>query len=193
MGSPRKEKVMSVFVALGVIALLRAPAFGADRASFVRQEYVDPQPTDPALALTWPNLIAENNRQQAAGFLHLKLPPGRNADIVLYNARLDVDGMTIFVSSTSGLYGGCKPIPNLHNTNSRASACPSRITIYRNGASRTIDAGYLCHVAGSTPNSGTTIRYDRSSNSLVFSNVIDGRPVVATESGDVCPSTFPLN
>ena len=184
---------MSLFIALGVIATLYAPAFAADRASFVRQEYVDPQPNNPVFAETWPNLIADNNRQQATGFLHLKLPPGRNADIVLYNARLDVDGMTIFVSSTSGLYGGCKPIPNLHNTNSRAAACPSRITIYRNGTSRTIDAGYLCHVAGSTPESGTTIRYDRASNSLVFSNVIAGRLVAATENGAPCPSTVSLN
>ena len=180
-------------LALGVLALAHAPAFGADQERFVRQEYIDPQLSDPIFTQTWPNLIADNNRKQAEGFLHLKLPPGRNADIVLYNARLDVDGMTIFVSSASGLYGGCRPIPNLHNTNSRAVACPSRITIdRRDGTSRTIDAGYLCHVAGSTPNSGTTVRYDRASNSLVFSNVIDGRTVAATESGDPCHATFPL-
>ncbi len=184
---------MRAVLALGVLALAHAPAFGADQAQLVRQEYVDPQLSDPIFTQTWPNLIADNNRKQAEGFLHLKLAPGRNADIVLYNARLDVDGMTIFVSSTSGLYGGCKPIPNLHNTNSRAASCPSRITIDRkDGTSRTIDAGYLCHVAGSTPNSGTIVRYDRASNSLAFSNVIDGRPVAATESGDPCPATFPL-
>ena len=184
---------MRAVLALGVLVFAWAPTFGADQARFVRQEYVDPQPANPVFAQTWPNLIADNNRKQAEGFLHLKLPPGRNADIVLYNARLDVDGMTIFVSSASGLYGGCKPIPNLHNTNSRAASCPSRITIDRkDGTSRTIDAGYLCHVAGSTPNSGTTVRYDRASSSLVFSNVIDGRTVAATESGDPCPATFPL-
>lgn len=184
---------MSAIIALGIFALLRTPAFGADRAAFVRQEYVNPQQSDPIFSQTWPHLIADNNREHAEGFLHLKLPRGRNADIVLYNARLDVDGMTIVVSSTSGLYGGCKAIPNLHDTDSQAAACPSRVTIYAKGSARTIDAGYLCHVDGSTPKSGSTVGYDRASNSLLFSNFIEGRIVNATENGDTCRASFSLN
>lgn len=170
--------------ALSVTGIVSAEAQAASR--FHSQLYENPQPSDPIFAQTWPDLIAENNRANAEGYLHLKPEPGKNLDLFLDNATVDIPGGKAVISIKSGPFAGCRGIGEHHDMNSRAIPCPARITVIRNGTARTSDAGMLCRVGSSNAKNFAQAVFDPKNSSIHVSVVINGIPSDRSEGNDPC-------
>ena len=161
-------------------------------ATFQQEQYANPQPDIPIFAVTWPGLIAANNEAHAKGFLHNGPPPGKNSSLVLDNAVLTIPGSRIVTSINSGLYSGCHTGSLSQDTAAHAFSCPARVTIYKGGQARTIDAGFLCRVGGETPDSTARMSYDPVENALHFYAVIGGARVPFSNTDEPCDRTISL-
>ena len=187
--------------ALYALVLLGAALVGMDRgsgqtesltATFQQEQYPDPQPDQPIFALTWPGLIAANNEAHAKGFLHNGPSPGKNSSLVLNNAELTIPGGRIVASIDSGLYSGCHTGSLSQSSEAHAFSCPARVTIYKSGQARTIDAGFLCRVGGDTPDSAARMSYDPALNALHFFAVIGGARVPFSNTDEPCDRIISL-
>jgi hypothetical protein len=161
-------------------------------AKFRQEDYANPQPSQPIFAETWPGLIAANNEAHAKGFLHNGPSPGKNSSLVLNNAVLTIPGGRIVASINSGLYSGCHTGSLSQDNAAHAFSCPARVTIYKDGQARTIDAGFLCRVGGDTPNSAAEVSYDPASKVLQFFAVIGGARVPFSNTDEPCDRTLSL-
>jgi hypothetical protein len=176
---------------------LAAAAAGSGRAEaltakFRQEQYANPQPDQPIFAVTWPGLIAANNEAHAKGFLHNGPAPGKNSSLVLDNAVLTIPGGRIVASISSGLYSGCHTGSLSQDNAAHAFSCPARVTIYKGGEARTIDAGFLCRVGGDTPDSAAKVSYDPGGNALHFFAIIGGARVPFSNTDEPCDRTLSL-
>jgi hypothetical protein len=161
-------------------------------ATFQQEQYANPRPDQPIFAVTWPGLIAANNEAHAKGFLHNGPPPGKNSSLVLNNAVLTIPGGRVVTSINSGLYSSCHTGSLSQDTAAHAFSCPARVTIYKGGQARTIDAGFLCRVGGDTPDSAARMSYDPVGNALHFYAVIGGARVPFSNTDEPCDRTISL-
>lgn len=161
-------------------------------ATFQQEQYANPQEDQPIFAVTWPGLIAANNDAHAKGFLHNGPAPGKNSSLVLNNAVLTIPGGRIVASINSGLYSGCHTGSLSQDSAPHAFSCPARVTIYKSGQARTIDAGFLCRVGGDTPDSAARMSYDPVGNALDFYAVIGGARVPFSNTDEPCGRTISL-
>jgi hypothetical protein len=180
-------------VAFG-LAVLAAGSGRAETltAKFRQEQYANPRADEPIFAVTWPGLIAANNEAHAKGFLHNGPAPGRNSSLVLDNAVLTIPGGRIVASINSGLYSGCHTGSLSQDNAAHAFSCPARVTIYRGGQARTIDAGFLCRVGGETPDSAAHVSYDPVRDTLHFYAVIGGARVPFSNTDEPCERTLSL-
>jgi hypothetical protein len=161
-------------------------------ATFRQEQYANPEPNQPIFAVTWPGLIVANNEAHAKGFLHNGPAPGKNSSLVLNNAVLTIPGGKIVASINSGLYSGCHTGSLSQDSAAHAFSCPARVTIYKVGGARTIDAGFLCRVGGDTPDSAAKVSYDPAANTLHFFAVIGGARVPFSNTDEPCDRTLSL-
>jgi hypothetical protein len=162
-------------------------------ATFQQEQYANPRPDQPIFAVTWPGLIIANNEAHAKGFLHNGPTPGKNSSLVLDNAVLMIPGGRIVASINSGLYSGCHTGSLSQGNAAHAFSCPARVTIFKGGQARTIDAGFLCRVGGDTPDSAAEVSYDPVRNALHFYAVIGGAKVPFSNTDEPCDRTLSLS
>jgi hypothetical protein len=161
-------------------------------ATFQQEQYANPRADEPIFAVTWPGLIAANNEAHAKGFLHNGPAPGKNSSLVLNNAVLTIPGGRIVASINSGLYSGCHTGSLSQDNAAHAFSCPARVTVYKGGEARTIDAGFLCRVGGDTPDSAAKVSYDPGGNALHFFAIIGGARVPFSNTDEPCDRTLSL-
>ena len=95
-------------------------------------------------------------------------------------------------SINSGLYSGCHTGSLSQDNAAHAFSCPARVTVYKGGEARTIDAGFLCRVGGDTPDSVAEVSYDPAGNALHFFAVIGGARVPFSNTDEPCDRTLSL-
>ncbi|SDR63320.1 hypothetical protein SAMN05519103_08488 [Rhizobiales bacterium GAS113] len=182
----------SAFALAGMIVLSAPAVTQAKDASvpFSPHVYESPQPSDPIFAQTWPTLIEENNRATVEALPKIKIPPGTNAGIALFTARVPIPGGQAIISIAPRV--GLRPLCNglaigPHDNYPHNMTCLAHLTIFRNGMFKTSDIGTVCTLYSEEPRTPATSAravYDATNDSIRLYVMINGRHVERSDGGD---------